>query len=245
MCIYGIHVLFLKLLTGEVHMLKRIIGIGSVISIFVVIFFAGIFRPVPVQASGVFPDPPAQNLKAAGTKETAVLAGGCFWGMEGVFERLKGVTDVVSGYSGGDKSTAKYDIVSTGRTGHAESIRIEFDPSKITFGTLLKVYFSVAHDPTQLNYQGPDHGTQYRSVIFYTNAAQEKIAREYIRIIDNAGVFKDPIVTQVVPFKAFYQAEAYHQDFMDNHPNNPYIVYWDLPKIALLKEKYPELVARP
>jgi peptide-methionine (S)-S-oxide reductase len=144
-------------------MIKRVIGILSVIAIMVVIIFAGIFRPIPLQASGVFPDPPAQNLKAPGTTETAVLAGGCFWGMEGVFERLKGVSDVVSGYSGGDKSTAMYDIVSTGRTGHAESVRITYDPSKISFGTLLKVFFSVAHDPTELNYQGPDHGTQYRS----------------------------------------------------------------------------------
>jgi peptide-methionine (S)-S-oxide reductase len=211
----------------------------------VVIIFAGIFRPIPLQASGVFPDPPAQNLKAPGTTETAVLAGGCFWGMEGVFERLKGVSDVVSGYSGGDKSTAMYDIVSTGRTGHAESVRITYDPSKISFGTLLKVFFSVAHDPTELNYQGPDHGTQYRSVIFYTNAEQKKIATEYIRILGKAGVFKDPIVTEVVPLKAFYPAEEYHQDFMDKNPDNPYIVYWDLPKIALLKERFPELIARP
>ena len=174
-----------------------------------------------------------------------VAAGGCFWGMEGVFERLRGVEDVVSGYSGGDQSTAHYEMVSTGRTGHAESIRVIYDPSQISYGTLLKVFFSVAHDPTQLNYQGPDHGTQYRSAIFYTNEEQKRIAEQYIRTLERAKVFDKPIVTQVVPLKAFYPAEDYHQDFMDNNPSYPYIVYWDLPKVRQLEKEYPKLLAKP
>jgi peptide-methionine (S)-S-oxide reductase len=226
-------------------MFKYIIGIFSVIVIITLIFFTVVFRPLPVQASGDFPDPPAQEVKAAGTTETAVLAGGCFWGMEGVFERLKGVHDVVSGYSGGDKATAKYNIVGSGRTGHAESVQIEYDPSLISYGTLLKVFFSVAHNPTELNYQGPDHGTQYRSAIFYTDEEQKRIAMEYISILNAARVYEKPIVTEVVPLKAFYKAEAYHQDFMEENPDHPYIVYWDLPKIATLKEHFPDLIARP
>jgi peptide-methionine (S)-S-oxide reductase len=192
-----------------------------------------------------FPDPPSAQMKSKAEKEAVVLAGGCFWGMEGVFERLRGVTDVTSGYAGGSKDTAHYNMVSTGRTGHAESVRIEFDPSEISFGTLLKVFFSVAHDPTQLNYQGPDEGPQYRSAIFYTSAEQKQIAEDYIRILDRAGVFRKPIVTQVIPLNAFYPAEAYHQDFLDRHPDYPYIVYWDMPKIKHLKKEFPALVSKP
>ena len=172
-----------------------------------------------------------------------MLAGGCFWGMEGVFERLKGVEDVVSGYSGGDQATAHYEIVGTGTTGHAESIRVLYDPSQISYGTLLKVFLSVAHDPTQLNYQGPDHGTQYRSVIFYADEEQKRIAEEYIRTLNRDKVFAEPIVTQVLPLKAFYPAEGYHQDFMANNPSYPYIVYWDLPKIRHLEKEYPGLLS--
>jgi peptide-methionine (S)-S-oxide reductase len=195
----------------------------------------------PVASRADFPNPPAEDAGNS-HQATAVLAGGCFWGMEGVFERLKGVEDVVSGYSGGEASTAHYEIVGTGRTGHAESIRIVYDPSRISYGTLLKVFFSVAHDPTELNYQGPDHGSQYRSAIFYANDEQKRIAEQYIHSLDRAKVFGKPIVTQVVPLKAFYPAEAYHQDFMDRNPNYPYIVYWDRPKVRELEKEYPRLL---
>lgn len=183
-------------------------------------------------------------LTANSSKATAVLAGGCFWGVEGVFERLKGVTDVVSGFSGGDKKTAHYERVSEGDTGHAESVEITYDPSKITYGELLKVFFSVAHDPTELNRQGPDVGTQYRSAIFYANDEQERIAEAYVKQLDAAHVFRRPIVTQVVPLKGFYPAEAYHQHFLQLHPDYPYIVYNDLPKLAALKKQYPDLCKR-
>jgi peptide-methionine (S)-S-oxide reductase len=191
-----------------------------------------------------FPDPPTENPSAQKGLQTVVLAGGCFWGVEGVFERLKGVTDATSGYSGGSASTAHYEIVSSGATGHAESVQLRYDPSEISFGTLLKVFFSVVHDPTELNYQGPDRGSQYRSAIFYTNEAQRKLAEDYIRRLDAAKVYSSPIVTQVLPLVAFYEAEDYHQRFLDNNPDYPYIVYWDLPKIAALNRLYPELVAR-
>jgi peptide-methionine (S)-S-oxide reductase len=175
--------------------------------------------------------------------QTAVIAGGCFWGIEGVFERLKGVVDVTSGYSGGEKNTAHYEMVGSGSTGHAESVQIHYNPAQISYGTLLKVFFSVAHDPTELNFQGPDYGTQYRSVIFYANDGQKQVAESYIRALDKSKSFPKPIVTQVAPLKAFYAAEDYHQNFLDKNPDYPYIVYWDLPKIANLKHTYPELVA--
>lgn len=188
------------------------------------------------------PDPAVDIplAKAAGV-QTAVLAGGCFWGVEGVFEHVKGVTRVVSGYSGGAAETATYPQVSTGRTGHAESVQIFYDPARISYGQLLKVFFAVAHDPTELNRQGPDTGTQYRSVIFYANPDQKRVADDYIAQLQKAHVFPRPIVTQVVPLKAFYDAEAYHQHYLDRHPNQPYIVINDLPKIANLKREYPSL----
>jgi peptide-methionine (S)-S-oxide reductase len=192
-----------------------------------------------------FPDPPAEAMGAPGSTQTAVLAGGCFWGMEGIFERLKGVMDVTSGYSGGEAQTAHYKIVTTGTTGHAESIRVTFDPSSISYRELLKVFFSVAHNPTQLDYQGPDLGSQYRSAVFYANELQKRIAEEYIRTLERERVYKNPIVTQVVPLKEFYQAEDYHQDFMVRNPNHPYIVYWDIPKVENLKKAFPEMVVRP
>jgi peptide-methionine (S)-S-oxide reductase len=192
-----------------------------------------------------FPDPAYDAPKAATKgKETAVLAGGCFWGVEAVFEHLKGVKDVVSGFAGGEKDTAHYEEVSTGRTGHAESVKITYDPSQITYGELLKVYFAIAHDPTELNYQGPDHGTQYRSAIFYANEEQKKIATDYIKQLEAAGVFSHPIVTQVVPLKGFYTAESYHQHYLQNNMTDPYIVYNDLPKLAALKKQYPEMCRR-
>jgi len=198
----------------------------------------------PALARADFPDPPPEQAGSSQGTQTAVLAGGCFWGMEGIFERLKGVQEVTSGYSGGQKETAHYELVGTGRTGHAESIRIVYDPARIGYGTLLKVFFSVAHDPTELNYQGPDVGTQYRSVIFYADPEQKRIAEGYIHTLEAARVFRKPIVTQVVPLKAFYPAEEYHQNFMDRNPDYPYIVYWDLPKIAHLEKEFPTLLAR-
>jgi len=193
-------------------------------------------------AAADVPNPPKDTPAMMKGTQTAVLAGGCFWGVEGIFERLKGVVEVTSGYSGGEKNTAFYEMVGTGTTGHAESVQIRYDPSKISYGTLLKVFFTVAHDPTQLNYQGPDHGTQYRSVIFYANDGQKAVAESYIKALDQAKLYPQKIVTQVVPLKAFYAAEDYHQKFLDRNPNYPYIVYWDLPKIENLKRTFPELV---
>ncbi len=190
-----------------------------------------------------FPSPAVDSAPATGS-QTAVLAGGCFWGVAGVFERVKGVTNVVSGFAGGDKSTAHYERVSEGDTGHAESVQITYDPAKVTYGQLLMIYFSVAHDPTQLNRQGPDSGTQYRSAIFYTNDEQKRVAESYIKQLDEAHVYRKPIVTQVTPLKGFYAAESYHQHYLDHNPNQPYIVYNDLPKIAALKKYFPEMCAR-
>ena len=184
----------------------------------------------------------AGTTPASAAQERVVLAGGCFWGMEGVFERLKGVDSVVSGYAGGSRLTAHYEIVSTGMTGHAESVEITYDPAKISFGQLLRVYFLVAHDPTELNRQGPDEGTQYRSAIFYTTQAQRQVAESTIRALDARHAFPAKIVTQVVPLRAFFAAEAYHQHYLVNHPDEPYIVYNDLPKIAHLRKAFPQLV---
>jgi len=183
-------------------------------------------------------DPPA---KSAGL-QTAVFAGGCFWGVEAVFEHVKGVRDVVSGYAGGKAADAHYEIIGSGLTGHAESVRVTFDPKQVSYGQLLKVFFSVAHDPTQLNRQGPDRGSQYRSAIFYSDAAQKGTAQAYIAQMSAAGTFgKDSIVTQLSPLKAFYPAESYHQDFARLNPTHPYIVVHDAPKVARLKARYPQL----
>jgi peptide-methionine (S)-S-oxide reductase len=174
--------------------------------------------------------------------ETVVLAGGCFWGMEDVFENVRGVTNVVVGYSGGSKATADYETVSSGTTGHAESAQITFDPSKVSYRALLSIYFTVAADPTQLNRQGPDDGTQYRGVIFYANQAQKLVARSMIAQLTAEHKFSAPIVTQLEPLKAFYPAEDYHQHFADKNPNYPYIVINDAPKVADLRAKFPSLV---
>lgn len=171
----------------------------------------------------------------------AVFAGGCFWGTQAVFERLRGVVDTKAGYSGGSASTATYDQVTTETTGHAESVEVVYDPSRITYGTLLRIFFSVAHDPTQLNRQGPDVGPSYRSAIFYENESQKRIAQAYIAQLDAAHVFARPIVTEVSPLKGFYRAEDYHQDYALNNPGNPYILVCDRPKIEALKKKYPDL----
>lgn len=194
-------------------------------------------------ASGFsLPDPKldAQLAKTKG-QQTAVFAGGCFWGVEAVFEHVKGVINSESGYSGGSKDTAEYYTVSGGRSGHAEAVRVTYDPSQVTYGQLLKVFFAVAHDPTELNRQGPDIGTQYRSAIFYANEEQQKIAQSYVEQLDQAKSFADKIVTQIVPLDAFYEAEDYHQDYLVNHPTQPYIVYNDMPKLANLKKYLPEL----
>jgi len=185
------------------------------------------------------------EARPASHTATAVLAGGCFWGMEDVFESLKGVTNVVAGFAGGSAATAQYETVSTGTTGHAESVQITYDPSQISYDQLLAVYFTVAHDPTELNRQGPDEGTQYRSAIFYANAAQQRAALSYIRKLTAAKTFSAPIVTQVVALHGFYAAEAYHQHYARLHPDDPYIVYNDAPKVVQLKKLFPNLIAKP
>jgi peptide-methionine (S)-S-oxide reductase len=188
------------------------------------------------------PDPAVDTpLAKTSGSATLVLAGGCFWGIQGVYQHVKGVTSVTSGYSGGAADTARYETVSTGSTGHAESVRIVYDPSKVSLGQLLKVFFSVAHDPTELNRQGPDDGTQYRSVIFYGDDEQKRIAQAYIDQLNHAKVFDAPIVTQLTALKGFYPAEGYHQDYLKQHPNQPYIMINDLPKIDHLQKTLPDL----
>ncbi len=196
-------------------------------------------------ASRSFPEP-AADIPAAEAQglQTVVLAGGCFWGVEGVFERIKGVQKAVSGFAGGEKSTAHYEVVSSGRTGHAESVQVTFDPKQISFGQLLMVFFSVVHHPTELNRQGPDSGTQYRSAIFYTTDEQKSVAEAYIKQLNNAAVYSKPIVTQVAALKGFYAAEGYHQHYLDHNMDNPYIVYNDLPKIRALQREFPQLCRR-
>ncbi len=187
---------------------------------------------------------PASASPAAGAPphEQIVLAGGCFWGMEAVFDDLKGVTSAVAGYAGGSKATAQYEVVSTGLTGHAESVQVTFDPAKISLQQIFEVYFFVAHDPTQLNRQGPDEGKQYRSAIFYQNDEQKQLALAYIKKLNDSHAFPNPIVTQVVPLPTFYPAESYHQHYVANNPDNPYVVYNDLPKLEALHKKFPQLV---
>ena len=180
------------------------------------------------------------SLAAASAQQTTVFAGGCFWGIQAVFEHVKGVTQATAGYSGGSADTAQYETVSTGATGHAESVRVTYDPSQITYGQLLRIFFSV-HDPTLLNRQGPDSGTQYRTAIFFANENQQRIAAAYIDQLNHSGIFSNQIVTQVVALKAFYPAEAYHQDYAFIHPDNPYIVINDLPKVAYLRQQFPAL----
>jgi peptide-methionine (S)-S-oxide reductase len=184
--------------------------------------------------------PPAMDEPAADGLETAVVAGGCFWGVQGVFQHTAGVANAVSGYAGGNKATANYNTVSSGTTGHAESVQIKFDPRKISYGKILQIFFSVVHDPTQLNRQGPDSGTQYRSAIFTTSEAQKKVADAYIAQLDQAKVFKKPIVTKVGKLEGFYAAEGYHQDYLTLHPSQPYIAYNDLPKVENLKKIFAE-----
>jgi peptide-methionine (S)-S-oxide reductase len=193
-------------------------------------------RPAMAAEDAVVIPPPSQGRLNGEGMQTAVLAGGCFWGVQGVFQHTKGVINAVSGYAGGVKENAEYDKVGTGRTGHAESVQIKFDPTQISYGKILQIYFSVAHDPTQLNRQGPDSGTQYRSAIFTTSDDQKKVADAYIAQLNAAKVYRKPIVTKVGPLEGFYPAEAYHQDYLTLHPNQPYIAYNDIPKVENLKK---------
>ena len=196
------------------------------------------------RAASRFPDPAVDPAPAKAGTQTAVLAGGCFWGVEAVFETLNGVSEAVSGYAGGKQASAHYEMVGTGTTGHAESVQVTYDPAVISYGKLLKVFFAVAHDPTQLNRQGPDEGPQYRSSIFYATPEQQAVAEAYVRQLDAAKIFKRSIVTKVVPLEGFYPAETYHQNFLVQHPDYPYIVYNDLPKLEHLKKEFPELLRR-
>ncbi len=215
----------------------------SVLSALPVILLAVAFTGCTRAQSHPLIPPPQTDapLAAVHGKQTAVFAGGCFWGTQSVFERVKGVLSTTVGYAGGSASTATYDQVTTETTGHAESVKVVYDPSKITYGTLLRIFFAVAHDPTQLNRQGPDVGTSYRSVIFYMNDEQRKLSEAYIAQLNAAHVFHGPIVTQVTPLKGFYDAESYHQDYAYYHPDNPYIMVCDHPKIEALKKEFPGL----
>jgi peptide-methionine (S)-S-oxide reductase len=200
------------------------------------------FLGAPLRAAedAVVIPPPAMDVSPAGSLQTAVVSGGCFWGVQGVFQHTKGIASAVSGYAGGNQTTATYDQVSTGTTGHAESVEIKFDPKQISYGKILQIFFSVAHDPTQLNRQGPDSGTQYRSAIFTTSDDQRKVAEAYIAQLNAAKVYPKPIVTKISSLQGFFPAEAYHQDYLTLHPNQPYIAYNDLPKVENLKKIFAE-----
>ncbi len=218
----------------------RIIGLVGIVTAAMLFFFFA-----PAQAARPLPDAKIDSpLAQQPGMETAVFAGGCFWGVDAVFKHVKGVIRVASGYAGGSAATAHYEQVSSGTTGHAESVRVVYDPARISYGQLLKVFFSVAHDPTELDRQGPDTGTQYRSAIFFSNDEQKHIAKAYIAQLQAAHVFARPIVTEVTPLKAFYFAEAYHQNYLALHPDQPYIVINDLPKLADLQRQFPALYVR-
>jgi peptide-methionine (S)-S-oxide reductase len=202
--------------------------------------------PLSVAMAAPLPKPANDTpLAAAHGSEKAVLAGGCFWGVQAVFQHVKGVSQVTSGYSGGAADTAHYEVVGSGTTGHAESVEITYDPAQVSYGQLLRVYFQVAHDPTELNRQGPDEGTQYRSSIFYGSETQKKVATDYIAQLNAAKAFPQPIVTEIVPVKAFYAAEGYHQNYATLHPNSPYIAFYDAPKVAKLQKEFPDLYMTP
>lgn len=202
-------------------------------------------RQAQAGSAAPFPDPATDEPAAkAPAHETAVLSGGCFWGVQAVFKHVKGVVSATSGYAGGEASTAHYEVVSEGNTGHAESVQIVYDPSQISYGQLLKVFFSVAHDPTQVNRQGPDRGSQYRSMISYTNDEQKRIAEAYIDQLNKANIFSRSIATQVVPLQGFYPAEPYHQDYAERHPGDPYIFFNDAPKVAHLQKQFPALYVK-
>lgn len=203
------------------------------------IFGSGLSGAASAEEPFIIPAPETDVTGEAGL-QTAVFAAGCFWGVQGVFQHVEGVTEAVSGYSGGTSDTADYQLVATGQTGHAEAVEVTYDPSIVSYGELLHILFSVVHDPTQLNYQGPDHGPQYRSAIFPMSDEQEAVAQAYIAQLDETGIYGAPIVTTIEPFEAFYPAEEYHQDFLTRNPQHPYIVHWDLPKLANLEAVFPE-----
>ena len=200
-----------------------------------------LLAPVARAADGPVPPPAVDESTSGATQEVAVFAGGCFWGVQGVFQHVKGVSRAVSGYTGGSKETAHYRVVGTDTTGHAESVQVTFDPKQVSYGTLLRVFFSVAHDPTELNRQGPDTGTQYRSAIFPMTPDQAQVAKAYIAQLDKAHVFEAPIATTIEPGKTFYPAEDYHQDYLTLHPTQPYIAYNDIPKVEALQKNFPAL----
>jgi peptide-methionine (S)-S-oxide reductase len=213
---------------------------GAAVALIAVALWWEISAPaLATEEAVIVPAPAFDNPKAAGPRQTAVVAGGCFWGVHGVYQHVRGTRQVLSGYSGGTKATADYETVSRGQSGHAESVEIRFDPAELSYGDILQIYFSVAHDPTQLNRQGPDVGTQYRSAIFYADESQKRIAEAYIAQLERAKVFRRPIVTKLERLSAFYPAEDYHQDFLIKNPDYPYIVVNDLPKIASLKAVFP------
>jgi peptide-methionine (S)-S-oxide reductase len=214
--------------------------LSAVASVLAVGGFAWIAATTRAEPAVAVPAPVADNPKEHGRLQTAVLAGGCFWGLQGVFEHVRGVREVLAGYSGGSRLTARYGDVGTGATGHAESVQVTFDPSELSYGELLQIYFSVAHDPTELNRQGPDVGSQYRSEIFYADDSQRRIAESYIAQLDQDKAFAQPIVTRLDALKGFYPAEEYHQDFYLKNPHYPYIVINDLPKIRNLKALFPD-----
>ncbi len=221
--------------------MNRSVKISLVLCAVMLVLFAAL-RHDAASAATALPDPAVdETLASHKGQATLVLAGGCFWGVQAVFEHVKGATRATAGYAGGNVKNPDYEAVSSGETGHAESVEVVYDPSQITLGQLLKVFFSVAHDPTELNRQGPDAGTQYRSAIFFTNPDQQRIAQAYVAQLDQAKVFSQPIVTQIAPLNSFYRAEDYHQDYATNHPDNPYIATFDLPKVEHLKQQFPTL----
>ena len=221
--------------------LPNIAAVLAVLTVALVLFAAKLTSGASRTSEGPVAAPSFDAQVASATEDTAVFAGGCFWGVDAVYKHVKGVKRVVSGYAGGDVANPSYEQVSTGDTGHAESVQVIYDPSQVSYGKLLQIFFSVAHDPTQLNRQGPDRGTQYRSAIFYSNAQQQQVAESYIKQLTAAKTFSRPIVTQVAKLHGFYPAEAYHQNYLAEHPNQPYIVINDQPKIAALKKQFPDV----
>jgi peptide-methionine (S)-S-oxide reductase len=225
----------------DTHRARRRILQGGLVALAAIPLSGLAGRLVAAAETAVVIPPPAEDASAAtGGLQTAVLAGGCFWGVQAVFQHTKGVTKALSGYAGGQKDAAHYEMVGTGRTGHAESVSVTYDPRQISYGKILQIYFSVAHNPTELNRQGPDFGTQYRSAIFYADEEQKRIASAYIAQLQQARVFGSPIVTKLEPLSGFYAAEDYHQDFLVLHPSYPYIVFNDLPKLDNLKQVFPD-----
>jgi peptide-methionine (S)-S-oxide reductase len=221
--------------------LPNVPAVLAILTVGLVLFAAKATNGASNQLSEPAAAPVVDALPTSAAEDTAVFAGGCFWGVEAVYEHVKGVKSAVSGYAGGKSASPSYEQVSSGDTGHAESVQVIYNPAQVSYGRLLQIFFSVAHDPTQLNRQGPDHGTQYRSAIFYNTAEQQGVAESYIKQLTAAKTFSRPIVTQVAKLQAFYPAEAYHQDYLVNHPNQPYIVINDQPKVAALKKQFPDV----